>query len=248
MQKNDKDLEGKMDKLPLSPEIFESRIGYKYKDINLLITALTHSSYANECKPKGESAEYNERLEFLGDSVLSIIVSDYLFKKYPDTPEGDLTRIRASAVCEKTLGKLARDIELGKFMRLGHGEELGNGRDRVSILADAFEALLASIYLDSGSREAVETFLLPRVVPEIRQFVENGKNKDYKTLLQQIVQQERGEILEYVMTGSSGPDHAKVFMVEARLNSNVIGHGKGKSKREAEQMAAKEALVLFGDK
>ncbi len=237
-----------MEKLPLSTEIFEERIGYKYKDISLLETALTHSSYANECKPKGEFTECNERLEFLGDSVLSIIVSDYLFKKYPDTPEGDLTRIRASAVCEKTLGKLARDIELGKFLRLGHGEELGNGRERVSILADAFEALLASIYLDSGSRIEVERFLIPLVVPEIKQFVENGKNKDYKTLLQQIVQQERGEILEYVLVGSSGPDHAKIFEVEARLNSNVIGYGKGKSKREAEQTAAKEALVLFGDK
>lgn len=237
-----------MEKLPLSPSVFEEKIGYRYNNIDLLITALTHSSFANECKPKGESVEFNERLEFLGDSVLSIIVSDYLYNHYPDTPEGDLTRIRASAVCEKTLGKLALDLELGKFMRLGHGEELSNGRERISILADAFEALLASMYLDSGSREAVEKFLMPRVIPEIKQFVENGKNKDYKTLLQQIVQQERGEILEYVLTGEEGPDHAKIFTVEARLNSNVIGHGKGKSKREAEQMAAKEALVLFGDK
>lgn len=237
-----------MEKLPRSPEAFEEMIGYRYNNIDLLITALTHSSYANECKPRGETAEYNERLEFLGDSVLSIIVSDYLFKHYPDTPEGDLTRIRASAVCEKTLGKLAGDIELGKYMRLGHGEEMSHGRERISILADAFEALLASIYLDSGSREAVEKFLMPRVIPEIKQFMENGKNKDHKTLLQQIVQQERGEILEYVLVGESGPDHAKIFEVEARLNSNVIGHGRGKSKREAEQMAAKEALILFGDK
>lgn len=237
-----------MEKLPLPIEGLEDKIGYKYKDTQLLSTALTHSSYANECKPKGEPVEYNERLEFLGDSVLSIIVSDYLFRHYPDTPEGDLTRIRASAVCEKTLGRLALDLGLGKYMRLGHGEEISHGRERVSILADAFEALLASIYLDSGSRDAVEKFLLPRVIPEIKQFVENGKNKDYKTLLQQIVQQERGEILEYVLTGESGPDHAKQFTVEARLNSNVIGHGRAKSKREAEQLAAKEALVLFGDK
>ncbi len=237
-----------MEKLPLSPEVFEEKIGYHYKNKDLLITALTHSSYANECKPKGEAVEYNERLEFLGDSVLSIIVSDYLFKSYPDTPEGDLTRIRASAVCEKTLGKLAKDIGLGKYMRLGHGEEMSNGRERISILADAFEALLASIYLDSGSREAVEKFLMPLVVPEIKQFTENGKNKDHKTLLQQIIQQERGEILEYVLVGETGPDHAKIFTIEARLNSNVIGHGSGKSKREAEQMAAKEALILFGDK
>lgn len=237
-----------MDKFPLPYSGLEEKIGYKYKNEELLVIALTHSSYANECKTKGEHVQYNERLEFLGDSVLSIIVSDYLFCHYPDTPEGDLTRIRASAVCEKTLAKLAKDIGLGSYMRLGHGEELGHGRDRASILADAFEALLASVYLDSGSREAVEKFLLPLVIPEINQFVENGKNKDYKTLLQQIVQQERGEILEYVLTGESGPDHAKTFSVEARLNSNVIGHGMGKSKREAEQMAAKEALVLFGDK
>jgi len=237
-----------MEKLPLSPSVLEERIGYKYKNIQLLIDALTHSSYANEMKPKGETVVFNERLEFLGDSVLSIIVSDYLYRQYPDTPEGDLTRIRASAVCEKTLGKLAMELGLGKFMRLGHGEELSKGRERISILADAFEALLASIYLDSGSRDAVEYFLMPRVIPEIRSFIENGKNKDYKTLLQQIVQQERGEILEYVLTGESGPDHAKVFEIEARLNSNVIGHGRGRSKREAEQLAAKEALVLFGDK
>ena len=237
-----------MEKLPLSPSVLEERIGYKYKNIQLLIDALTHSSFANEMKPKGETVVFNERLEFLGDSVLSIIVSDYLYRQYPDTPEGDLTRIRASAVCEKTLGKLAMELGLGKFMRLGHGEELSKGRERISILADAFEALLASIYLDSGSRDAVEYFLMPRVIPEIRSFIENGKNKDYKTLLQQIVQQERGEILEYVLVGEEGPDHAKIFTVEARLNSNVIGHGKGKSKREAEQMAAKEALVLFGDK
>ncbi|MCI8386925.1 MAG: ribonuclease III [Clostridiales bacterium] len=237
-----------MEKLPRGLEKFEELIGYKYNDISLLETALTHSSYANEMKPKGVSVKFNERLEFLGDSVLSIIVSDYLFRHYPELPEGDLTRIRASAVCEKTLGKLALELELGKYMRLGVGEEKSNGRERVSILADAFEALLASIYIDSGSRDAVEKFLMPRVKPEIKQFVENGQNRDYKTLLQQIVQQERGERLEYVLIGESGPDHDKCFTVEAHLNSNVIGHGKGRSKREAEQMAAKEALVLFGDK
>ena len=236
------------EKLPRSAESFEEKIGYRYKDKTLLETALTHSSYANEMKPKGQHVEFNERLEFLGDSVLSIIVSDYLFRRYPELPEGDLTRIRAGVVCEKTLGKLALGLELGKYMRLGHGEEMGNGRERVSILADAFEALLASIYIDSGSRQAVADFLMPLMKPEIRLFVENGSNKDYKTLLQQIVQQERGEILEYVITGESGPDHEKRFMIEARLNSNVIGHGEGRTKREAEQMAAKEALVLFGDK
>lgn len=233
---------------PRSFSEFEKRIGYSYKNASLLETALTHSSFSNEMKARGQHCDFNERLEFLGDSVLSIIVSDYLFKHFPELPEGDLTKIRAGTVCEKALGKLALDLELGQYMRLGHGEELSNGRERVSILADAFEALLASIYLDSGSRRAVEEFLLPRIVPEIKQFIENGRNKDHKTLLQQIVQQERGELLEYVLIGESGPDHDKCFEVEARLNSNVIGHGKGHSKREAEQMAAKEALVLFGDK
>lgn len=237
-----------MENLPRSPEEFEEKIGYHYKKRELLVNALTHSSFANEMKAKGETVIFNERLEFLGDSVLSIIVSDYLFRHYPEMPEGDLTRIRASAVCEKTLGRLAADLELGMYMRLGRGEEMSHGRERVSILADAFEALLASMYLDSGSRDAVEAFLMPRVKPEIEQFVNNGKNKDYKTLLQQIVQQEQGELLEYVLVGESGPDHAKQFRMEARLNSNVIGHGVGRSKREAEQMAAKEALVLFGDK
>jgi ribonuclease-3 len=237
-----------MEKLPRPLKAFEEKIGYKFENISLLETALTHSSYANEMKPRGIPVEFNERLEFLGDSVLSIIVSDYLFRNYPELPEGDLTRIRASAVCEKTLGKLALELELGMYMRLGRGEELCNGRNRVSILADAFEALLAAIYIDSGSRDAVETFLMPRVKPEIKQFIQNGKNKDYKTLLQQIVQQERGELLEYVLIEETGPDHNKCFTVEARLNSNIIGHGKGRSKREAEQMAAKEALVLFGDK
>ncbi len=237
-----------MEALPRSAAEFAARIGYQYRNPALLETALTHSSYANEMKTKGAAVDFNERLEFLGDSVLSIIVSDYLFRTYPEMPEGDLTRIRASAVCEKTLGKLALSLELGQYMRLGHGEERSHGRERISILADAFEALLASIYLDSGSRDAVEAFLMPLVKPEIRLFIENGSNKDYKTLLQQIVQQEQGERLEYVLVGESGPDHAKCFEIEARLNSNVIGHGRGKSKREAEQMAAREALVLFGDK
>lgn len=237
-----------MDKPMPSIEEFEKVIGYTYKNKKLLETALVHSSYANETKARGIHTECNERLEFLGDSVLSIIVSDYLFHRFPELPEGDLTRIRASAVCEKTLAKLALDLNLGDYMRLGRGEIMSDGRRRPSILADAFEALLASMYIDSGSREAVEKFLMPRVAPEIKQFIENGKNKDYKTLLQQIVQQEQGERLVYVLVGESGPDHDKLFTVEARLNSNVIGHGKGKSKREAEQMAAKEALVLFGDK
>ena len=227
-----------MDNYPLPMERLCDKIGYTFCDISLLETALTHSSFANETRVKGIDTPFNERLEFLGDSVLSIIVSDYLYRSYPNLPEGDLTRIRASA----------KGLDLGSYLRLGHGEATRGGRERVSILADAFEAILAAIYLDSGSKETVAKFLLPLVTPEINGFIEKGENRDYKTLLQQIVQQEKGEILEYVLIEESGPAHDKRFTVEAHLNSNVIGHGAGKSKREAEQLAAKEALVLFGDK
>ena len=225
----------------------EQRIGYTFKDKSIVTEALTHSSYYNEMKAKGEKITFNERLEFLGDSVLSIVVSSYLFEKYRNKQEGDLTKIRASVVCEKALSKFAAEIELGEYMYLGHGEIKGNGRNRPSITADAFEALLAAIYLDSGETfDVVSKFVLPFIEKEIVHISETGVFIDYKTALQQIVQQASGERLEYAVTGESGPDHDKYFEVEARLNSNVIGRGKGKTKRAAEQMAAKEALVLFG--
>lgn len=225
---------------------FEDVIGYIFKNKTYIKTALTHSSYANEMKTKKIEAPYNERLEFLGDSVLSIIVSEHIFSDYKKFPEGELTKIRANVVCEKTLAKLARSINLGEFLLLGKGEELGGGRARESILADAFEALLAAIYLDSDNdKEVVADFLMPIIEPEIIGYVSSGMVTDYKTELQQIVQQASGERLEYVLVGESGPDHEKVFEIEARLNSNVIGHGKGKSKRQAEQNAAREALGYF---
>ncbi len=228
--------------------LLEERIGYTFNNKEYLTEALTHSSFSNESKSKGAKIECNERLEFLGDSVLSIIVSSYLFEHYKNKQEGDLTKIRASVVCEKALAKFAGEIELGEYIRLGHGEALNNGRKRASILADAFEALLAAVYLDSGETfERVSEFLLPFIIAEIDEIRRSGVFVDYKTTLQQIVQQVEGEKLEYVLTGTSGPDHKKVFEVEARLNSNVIGHGKASSKREAEQLAAKEALVLFGE-
>ena len=229
-------------------EGLEKRIGYSFRNKEILNKALTHSSYSNECRSKGITAECNERLEFLGDSVLSIAVSRYIFDKYADRQEGDLTKIRAAVVCEKALSKYARDIELGSYIFLGHGEELNHGCERASILADAFEALLAAIYIDSKRDMAsVETFLMPYVIAEI-DAIGNGAFLDYKTALQQIVQQVEGEKLEYVLVAEHGPDHNKIFEVEARLNSNVIGRGKAKSKREAEQLAAKEALGLFGEK
>ncbi len=224
----------------------EEIIGHKFNTPALLEAALTHSSYANEMKNKNIGTVYNERLEFLGDSVLSIIVSEHIFADYKKLPEGELTKIRANVVCEKTLAKLARGIELGKYLRLGHGESTGGGRERASILADAFEALLAAIYLDSGNdKEEVSRFLMPLIGPEIKNYVSAGLMTDYKTELQQIIQQAEGERLEYVLIGESGPDHEKVFEVEARLNSNIIGRGSGRSKRAAEQNAAKMALGYF---
>lgn len=227
----------------------EERIGYTFKDKSLLTTALTHSSYSNEIKVKNKTVACNERLEFLGDSVLSLIVSEYLFARYPEYPEGELTRMRAEVVCENALSQNAREIGLGDYLNLGHGEEQNNGRDRKSILADAFEALIAAIYLDGGKagKQHVKNFLMPMILPELRTMEASGKTKDYKTALQQLVQQAGGEILEYAVIDERGPDHMKTFTVEARLNSNVIGVGEGKTKREAEQKAAKVALSLFGE-
>lgn len=227
----------------------ETAIGYVYNDISLLEKALTHSSYSNELKLRHKDAECNERLEFLGDSVLSIVVSEYLFSHYTKRPEGELTRMRAEVVCEKALSKYALKIDLGKYLFLGHGEEKNKGRERKSILADAFEAVIASMYLDAGKngKAMAAKFILPFVIAELEESETQGHGKDYKTLLQQIIQQVEGEILEYVTVSESGPDHNKSFTVEARLNSNVIGKGSGKSKREAEQQAAAEALTLFGE-
>lgn len=219
------------------------RIGYKFKNEALLKTALTHSSYANECKKKG--CESNERLEFLGDSVLGIIVSEYIFKNFKTLSEGELTKMRASVVCESTLCELSRRIGLGDYLMLGKGEEMSNGRDRDSILADAFEALLASVYLDGGLKGARKV-VLPFVEKGAAAAVKGKVFKDYKTLLQEIVQKNKEEELHYVLKSESGPDHEKEFCVEVKLNRNVIGVGVGRSKKTAEQMAAKEALALMG--
>ena len=223
----------------------ESAIGYSFKNKSLLKEALTHSSYAHELKTKKIDVKCNERLEFLGDSVLSLITSEYLFKKYEEQPEGELTHIRASLVQSQALAGYAREIELGEYLYLGHGEE--SNRNRQSILEDAFEALLAAMYLDAGDNgiDTVSAFLLPI----IKKAIENGENfinSDSKTELQQLTQVTDGATPTYTVIGESGPDHAKIFEVEVRLNSNIIGHGKGRSKREAEQNAAREALDLFG--
>lgn len=218
----------------------EQNMGYEFKDSTLLKTALTHSSYANEA---GKGTKYNERLEFLGDSVLSLIVSEYLFEAFPKMPEGELTKLRASLVCEKSLAKFSQKLEVGEFLLLGNGEEISGGRTRPSILADAFEALLAALYLDSDMERAKEY-----VLDFVKEALKESKPsfKDYKTMLQEIIQQNREETVRYHLVGEYGPDHDKRFVVEVHLNSNVIGHGEGKSKKEAEQQAAKEALELMG--
>ncbi len=234
-----------MEAYPWPMEQLERTIGYQYTNRTLLERALTHSSFSNEMGVPNHHMLCNERLEFLGDSVLSIVTSDYLFSFYHDHPEGDLTRMRAEVVCERALAKYAEKIELGKYLRLGRGEERNRGRESRSIVADAFEALLASMYLDAG-RDRVAEFLLPFIKEELETLQPSGFRGDGKTLLQQFVQQNEGDFLEYVTVGESGPDHRKIFSVEARLNGNVIGRGEGKSKRGAEQAAALDALVLFG--
>ena len=220
----------------------ESRLGYNFKNVSLLKNALVHTSYANEVR---NGVTSNERLEFLGDSVLSVIVSDHIFNKFANMPEGELTRLRASLVCEKALCSFARELELGHFLYLGKGEDKGGGRDRDSILADAFEAVLAAIYLDGGM-ECAKEFVMRFVLREIEIHTEEN-TKDYKTILQEIIQRNPEETVSYILTGSEGPDHDKSFTVEVHLNSNVIGEGTGKSKKQAEQMAAKQALSLMGE-
>lgn len=234
---------------PLPQERLERTIGYTFNDRSLLETALTHSSRSNELKNKGVAVECNERLEFLGDSVLSIVVSQYIYTRYKECKEGELTKIRSSVVCEKALAKYADKIRLGDYLMIGHGEEKGGARHLPSITSDAFEALIAAIFLDCGQNtEKVRGFILPFVIDEIDDIARRSSFVDHKTALQQIVQQVNGEKLQYVLVSESGPDHNKIFEVEACLNSNVIGRGKGTTKREAEQNAAKEALELFGEK
>lgn len=224
-------------------EVLQQKLGYKFNNIKLLENALTHSSYANEVR-NGQTS--NERLEFLGDSVLSIIVAEYLFTNFKNIPEGELTKLRAALVCEKSLCTFSRELELGKFLRLGRGEEKGGGRERDSILADAFEAVLAAMYLDGGMSVAKNHVL--RFVKEELNNKDDYSFKDYKTALQEIIQRNPEESVTYILKSESGPDHNKVFEVEVHLNSNVIGVGKGKNKKQAEQMAAKQALELMGAK
>ena len=218
-----------------TPEELEEKLHYHFKNKELLITALTHSSYANESKTP---TLYNERLEFLGDSVLSVVVANYLFH-HSTRPEGELSRMRASLVSEDALFQFAQEIHLGEYLRLGHGEDLGGGRNRPSVVSDAFEAVIAALYLDGGM-EVARNFILP--------FITEGKTaeEDYKTRLQEVVQQDPSAVLKYEVTGESGPDHNKQFTVCVWRNGQLLAEGRGRSKKAAEQHAAKEALKLLG--
>ncbi|MDP4152949.1 MAG: ribonuclease III [Bacillota bacterium] len=222
----------------------EKDLHYTFKDQNILKNALMHSSYINESRDK--TLKSNERLEFLGDSVLSLITSEYLFTHFDDLPEGDLTKTRAAVVCEKTLAVFAREIKLGEALLLGHGEEQSNGRERDSVLADAFEAMIAAIFVDGGLDEVRRVFM-PFITRGIDDTLKGRVFTDYKTLLQEIIQKNKEETLSYVLVGEEGPDHSKVFTVEVHLNSNVIASGRGRNKKEAEQSAAKAALSLMGE-
>ena len=222
----------------------ETAIGYRFKNIALLQNALTHSSYANE--RWHNSLLSNERLEFLGDSVLGMLVAEYLYSTFPDRPEGELTRMRADMVCEGTLAAVATRIGIGEHLMLGHGEERFGGRTRNSILADAMESVIAAAFLDGGLEAAkgiVRKFILVEVP------VKRMHNMDYKTQLQELVQQKKNQVLSYVLVGQSGPDHDKQFEVEVSLNGKVVGRGTGSSKKRAEQDSARAAIEkLFPEK
>ena len=220
----------------------EQRIGYQFKDRQLIETALTHSSYANEHSRKG--CEYNERMEFLGDAVLEVISSDFLYHNYPDMPEGDLSRLRASIVCEPTLWQCAREFSLQDFIRLGTGEEKTGGRQRPSVVSDAMEALIGAIFLDSGFEEArrfIHRFILSDYISKLALH-------DAKTALQEMIQTEPGNVLEYEITHEEGPSHNKVFTAAVKLNGKTLASANGANKKEAEQRAASLAIETLKEK
>ncbi len=213
----------------------EAKLNYAFHDGELLRTALTHSSYANE-----HHCASNERLEFVGDSVLGMVTADYLYRSFPELPEGRMTKIRAELVCEQSLFGVAVSLDLGSFLLLGHGEESSGGRERPSILADCVEALIAAIFLDGGAAPA-EEFIHSRILSKLEDARE-PLIRDWKTELQERVQQKPGRVLSYEMVGESGPDHMKRFFAAVSMNGTVIGTGDGRTKKEAEQMAARAAL------
>ena len=216
----------------------EERLGHSFRNRALLETAVTHSSYANENRASGIVC--NERLEFLGDSVLGVTVADFLSRHFPDMPEGRMTRLRAELVCEQSLHRVALELHLGDYLRLGKGEEHNGGRERASILSDAVEAVIAAMYLDAGM-ETAAGFIHRCLLDDVRT-IETPSFTDYKTALQELVQRQSGQVLSYELVGEEGPDHAKTFRMQVRLNGEPVGLGTGRTKKEAEQTAAASAL------
>lgn len=227
------------EELKLVLEQLEKDLGYSYKNKNNLLLALTHSSYANE--NKSEKLQSNERLEFLGDAVLNIVISEYIFKNNESLSEGEMTRIRASIVCEASLLRCSEELNVGKYLLLGKGEEITGGRTRVSILSDAFEALIGSIYLDGGF-EYAKSFILRKMKDIIDKASEGSNFVDYKTQLQEFVQKNAGSSVNYEIVDEQGPDHNKLFVSNVMVSDRILGSGRGRSKKEAEQNAAKAAL------
>ncbi len=220
----------------------QEKLGYTFRDESLLRAALYHSSYANE--HRAQHILSNERLEFLGDAVLGFVTAEFLFRCFGDAPEGDLTRTRAALVREESLFEVAQFLGLGECLHLGRGEENGGGRHRPSILADATEAVFAAVYLDGGiecARDLIHRVLLEKVDIQLTE----SRRRDYKTELQEFIQRKPQQVLRYALTDQSGPDHAKVFTVAVSLNETVVGTGTGRSKKEAEQAAARAALEML---
>lgn len=232
-----------------SLEELQNIIGYHFQNIAYLEQAMTHSSYANETGAHNHHLLCNERLEFLGDSVLSIVTSDYLYRQFPQIPEGDLTCMRRDLVRAEACADYARKLGLGEFLLLGKGEKNSGGAEKLNVIADAFEAMLAAMYLDAGGMKGilvVAEFLIPFLSEAVQSLrLVGGSHSDYKSRLQEFVQKDQGK-LEYRLVGESGPDHDKTFEIEVYLDSNRIGSGKGHSKKNAEQAAARDALILFG--
>lgn len=222
----------------------EQTINYKFKKLYILDRALTHSSYVNQ--EQMQTFEHNERLEFLGDSILSFIVSEFIYNRYKKKAEGKLTKIRAEIVCENSLFEHSKRIDLGKFLLLSKNEEQNGGRERVSILADAYEALIASIFLDGGI-DSAKKFILEQFEYDIKNISKSSLNKDYKSRLQEVVQKDYNSKIEYKVINEEGPAHNRIFYMKVIINNKIEATGHGKSKKEAAQEAAKNALMLLGD-
>lgn len=220
------------------------KMGITFSEVELLHKALTHTSYANEFATRG--IEHNERLEFLGDAILDAIISDELFRRYPNLPEGDLSKARAAIVCEGSLAESAQALDIGPYLLLGHGENAMGGRERASILADAFEAVIGAIYLDSDI-ENCRTFILKYLGADLEKINSGHYNRDYKTLLQETVQKRPNQKIQYQLEDATGPDHKKVFTISVLINGEKMGIGVGKSKKEAAQKAAREALQKMNE-